>query len=255
MKLVLVLFSFGILNNANAESFHSLSIFPSILGADPAADKATPVGRPVAEESATTKLTKKTTSGAAFKKVSEEQLKEAGIKDPKKFGESWEDPSGMIWGDMAKSEDGSPLYMDHKDAEDFCKNLGAELPSGYIEDVNGGNGFPDSDSDFVRLRKYMGAKSVNGKAAPEGYVPQILPNLTYMGTATSNTIRLTSNLGISVKFPKMYDRYFWSSSIYDHPDFAYVSEGGEGINGYPRVNGPKVCLVRCVVRAANLGSK
>ena len=157
------------------------------------------------------RLTKKTASGSEFKRVSEEELKRLGIKDSKKFGEAWEDPSGMIWGDIVKKEDGSPHYMNHKDAIDYCKSIGADLPS---------------REDFVRLREYMGAKP--GRS--DGYAPQILPNLTYTDKGET------------------YSRYFWSSSV--RPDFsnsAYVFNGrlGDFDTGY-RSYDVYYLSVRCV---------
>lgn len=180
------------------------------------------------------RLTKKTVSGAEFKRVSKKVLKAAGVKDPKKFGEAWEDPSGMIWSDIIKDDDGSPLFMNQRSAEPYCKSLGAELPSGWQEDQNGKHGFPNWDSDFVRLRKYMGAEYAAGYNSPKGYTAQILPNLT-----------ITNERG------EISSRWYWSSSV--HPyyfSYAYVFYGyyggvvfnsrSYGLNG----------SVRCVVRAA-----
>ena len=172
------------------------------------------------------RLTKKTKSGAEFKRVSEEELHALGIKDTKKFGEAWQDPSGRIWSDIAKKEDGSALNMNQKDAETYCKNLGAELPSGYIEDQNGKHG--GKDSDFVALRKYMGAKSLAGYGAPEGYAPEILPNLT---------------------------GWNWSSSVLpDNTNFAYDFDGRDGlVSHYYRSSSFSFYGVRCVVRASSVG--
>jgi len=61
------------------------------------------------------------------------------------LGEAWKDPSGMIWGDTVR--DGSEgKEMLHDEATKYCKTIGAQLPS---------------REDFVRLRKYMGAKYPN----------------------------------------------------------------------------------------------
>ena len=174
-------------------------------------------------------LTEKTASGAEFKRASEEDLRAAGIKDKdmKKFGEAWVDPSGMIWSDIAKKEDGSARFMNDQDAEDYCKSMGAELPSGWQEDQNGKHGFPNRDSDFVRLRKYMGAEYAAGNDKPERYKAEILPNL---------------------------NGWHWSSSVHPvYTDDAYVFDGRDGYV----YNGVRSLVyyslsVRCVVRAARV---
>ncbi len=181
------------------------------------------------------RLTKKTASGAEFKRASEEDLKAAGIKDPKKFGEAWEDPSGMIWSDIAKKEDGSPLCMNHIDAEAYCKSLGAELPSGWQEDENGKHGYPDKDSDFVRLRKYMGAEYAAGHDTPQGYAAQILPNLTRINEEG-----------------EVLNRWYWSSSETDGTDFAYIFTDRDGDVGYGIRFFSYGTSVRCVVHAARV---
>ena len=125
--------------------------------------------------------TRRTTTGAVFTRVEREG-----------FGEAWRDPSGMIWGDIAKNADGSIRHMDQYQATEYCQSLGAQLPS---------------REDFVRLREYMGARS----GTYEGYSPQVIPNLT-------------RNEG-----GRTYSNYFWSSSV--HPGasgLAYVFDGRRG---------------------------
>ncbi|MCC7442440.1 MAG: hypothetical protein IT285_12460 [Bdellovibrionales bacterium] len=128
--------------------------------------------------------TRRTTTGAVFTRVA------AVHRD---FGESWRDPSGMIWGDIAKNANGSIRYMDQYQATEYCQNRGGQLPS---------------REDFVRLREYMGARS----GTYEGYTPQVLPNLT-------------RNVNGST-----YSNYFWSSSV--HPDVSYVAYDFGGRHGY-----------------------
>jgi hypothetical protein len=186
------------------------------------------------------RLTRKTASGSEFKRASEEDLNAAGIKDSKKFGEAWEDPSDMIWSDTAKKEDGSPLFMNHKDAEAYCKSLGAELPSGWPEDLNGKHGFPNKDSDFVRLRKYMAAEYAAGYDTPKGYAGQILPNLTTINEQG-----------------EILSRWHWSSSVHTDSNYAYVFDGRFGDVGYSNRSDDDHSVdidysVRCVVRAALL---
>ena len=76
------------------------------------------------------------------------------------LGEAWKDPSGMIWGDIAKNADGSIRYINQINADKYCKSINANLPS---------------DEDFIRLREYLGAVPNSERA--DGYTPQVLPNL------------------------------------------------------------------------------
>jgi len=178
-----------------------------------------PPGNPAPHPIADTKTTK---SGAEFNLVSEEDLRAAGITDPRKFAagstnskkalEAWEDPSGMIWGNIAENEDGSARFMNHKDATDYCNSIGAELPS---------------REDFIRFREYMGAKP----GSHEGYKPEILPNLTYIDDKGDT-----------------HTRQFWSSIRADHPNFAFyfIGQNGVIINDF-RGHVANIFSVRCVV--------
>jgi len=124
-----------------------------------------------------------------------------------KLGEAWSDPSGMIWGDIVKNKDGSEHLMNQRDATDYCKSIGADLPS---------------KEDFIRLREYMGAKSPGF----DGYTPQVLPNLTH-----------TEN--------KAYIRQFWSSSNHLHvSNYYYAMNGANGGFGFDYHT---YAAVRCVV--------
>jgi len=234
LKLVLVVFSIGILNNAKAANFHA---------ADPTSDEVSPQGRPFAEPAVAEQRTKKTTNGAEFKRVSEEQLKAAGIKDTKKFGEAWEEPEFLpngkrnknrkIWGDVARDKDGSPMWMNHAQAEKYCEDLGATLPSGYVEKLNIDN--VDEDSDFVRLRKFMGAKSKEDWGAAEGYKPQILPSLeTYE------------------KGGREFSYLFWSGSMTPHfEDSRFYFRGRDGYVSTEDRGNIDRNTVRCVVSPRN----
>jgi len=122
-----------------------------------------------------------------------------------KLGEAWRDPSGMIWGDIVKKADGTPHFMNHKDATAYCKSIGAELPSGWQSSQNKSNG--GQNSDFVRLREYMGATS----GSYDGYTPRVVPNLTHVQGGETGS------------------RYFWSSSVLpDDSNYAYVFDGRYG---------------------------
>jgi len=78
-----------------------------------------------------------------------------------RLGEAWRDPSGMIWGDIVMDQAGDDISMNHKNATEYCKSIGAKLPS---------------KEDFIRLREYFGALPGSDK----GYFPQVLPHLTYL---------------------------------------------------------------------------
>ena len=145
--------------------------------------------------------TRRTTTGAVFTRVEREG-----------FGEAWRDPSGMIWGDIAKNADGSIRHMDQYQATEYCQSLGAQLPS---------------REDFVRLREYMGARS----GTYEGYSPQVIPNLT-------------RNEG-----GRTYSNYFWSSSVPpDVSDYGYHFHGRDGDIGYAARYYDDDGAVRCAAR-------
>lgn len=153
-----------------------------------------------------------TERGFIFSKVSRAELRSMGV-DAEKFGEAWRDPSGMIWGDIIKNKDDSPRSTSQMNADKYCKEIGAQLPSGYPITLNGECGFPHTDSDFERFRKYMGAKWVEGEGIPDGYKPQVLPNLPH-----------------TVK-GKILGHYFWSSSTHDCGRVsgdAYIFNGSKG---------------------------
>ena len=192
---------------------------------------------------------RKTKTGQEFQRVSEDVLRKAGVKDVAacvgkdgKFG-AFEEPSQkdkagtpLIWcGDVARDKDGKVRTMNHADADAYCKSIGASLPTGYFESRNGKNGFPDQDSDHVRLAKLMGATDSEGK----GYSPYVqgsttqtvLPNLTTYEENRWNTTR-----------------WFWSSSVYpDSPWDAYVFYGRLGNAGYRYQYHASFVSVRCVV--------
>lgn len=59
-------------------------------------------------------------------------IKEAQFIRETKFpqlGEAWRDPSGIVWGDVVLDEAGQFKNMKYKDAESYCKKLGARLPT------------------------------------------------------------------------------------------------------------------------------
>jgi hypothetical protein len=99
-----------------------------------------------------------TASGARFVQVTLDGVPE--------FENAWRDPSGMIWGDVVKNEDGAARRFILRDAKRYCRRIGAQLPT-Y--------------EDFVRLGEYLGARGADAA----GYTPQILPNLTYDSFWTS----------------------------------------------------------------------
>jgi len=167
--------------------------------------------RPVEfSETKTTEMADGTT--VTWTRVTEVELEKLGIKDPKAFGEAWRDPSGMIWGDIVKKEDGSPRFMNQKDADAYCKSIGAQLPSGYSPDADGKYGFPKQASDFERLRRYLGRNSPYKYGVPDRYNPQVIPSLSH---TTDSEPRIAE---------EFRSRHFWSSSVKerDHLGISYV---------------------------------
>lgn len=73
------------------------------------------------------------------------------------LGEAWRDPSGVIWGDVAKNQDQTTMLMDSYSAEKYCRTLGARIPD--VDEVE-------------RLGRYFGSKP----NSLDGYEPQVLPN-------------------------------------------------------------------------------
>ena len=97
------------------------------------------------------------------------------------FGESWRDPSGMIWS-TAFMYDGNVARMSQPEAEKLCLQLGARLPSA---------------TDYERLPPAASCSCgvVNGEIFDNGsYRPQILPRLDlfYFWTSTVR-VGLTGN--------------------------------------------------------------
>lgn len=173
----------------------------------------------------------KARSGSEFVQVSQEELDALGMEETEKFGESWKDPRGTIWGDAAKKKDGSFLLLTQEDAECYCEGLGASLPSGYPGVVKGKFGFPKEDSDYGRLQIYLGGGPVDSYNRPYFYWPQILPNLT------------------STKEDEQTELCFWSNSIPTGlgSDSAFTFNGRYGID-YIVLRTHAKCAVRCVVR-------
>jgi hypothetical protein len=129
------------------------------------------------------------------------------------LGEAWRDESAMIWGDILMNPDDSIRYLNHEEADEYSKKIGAQLPS---------------EGDFTRLREYMGAKS----GIYEGYTPQVLPHLV-------------RNQG-----GKVLSNFFWSSTTeWFHYHLGYVF-GGK-IGGFGIVNrlfDDDFTSARCVVQ-------
>jgi len=128
-----------------------------------------------------------------------------------RLGEAWQDPSGMIWSDIAKKYDGTPRFLTLAGAEKYCKDLGAKLPSVH---------------DFIRLRGYMGAKS----GSSEGYLPQIFSEVKYRANEEPmSRYYITSSL-----LPGYRDRVYSFGGFNGEIDWGYCDAGNVG-------------LVRCVV--------
>jgi|GEM_PF-2425581 len=108
------------------------------------------------------------------------------VSHPRSGKEVWIDESGMIWTDVARKKDGSLRPMTLKEAEVYCEKIQAKLPSAYPEELNGKEGLPNRDSDFVRLNKIMMATSEYSKP-PTYFKAQVLPGLMAGGFLWSST--------------------------------------------------------------------
>jgi hypothetical protein len=86
------------------------------------------------------------TSGAEFKLDKSHPL----------LGVAYRDPSGLIWGELVK-KDGQIKVMKRKDAEKYCKSLGARLPT---------------IGEIKALGKFL------GKDSPRGYDPYLADGKT-----------------------------------------------------------------------------
>jgi hypothetical protein len=80
------------------------------------------------------------------------------------LGVGWRDPTGMIWGEIVKNEDGSLRTFYQREALEYCQALGLQLPS---------------FDDLWRLRAYQGGTTERYAGLPDqgdysGYSPQIL---------------------------------------------------------------------------------
>jgi hypothetical protein len=156
---------------------------------------------------------------ATFTRVPEEELRQF-VLNPKKFGEAWEDPSGVVWGDTARDQNGNAIEMTRAKASNYCADIGASLPT---------------REQFEQLAKYLGGErrtffSAGGypRSYIEGYKPQILPNLTY-----------EDKWGTS-------GYCFWASLYPYDSDEAYFFFGGGGDISWVEVTDEKA--VRCVAR-------
>ena len=108
----------------------------------------------------------------------------------KREADGWRDLglNGKLWLDGIKTN------VTQYDAVSFCANQNKDLPSGYHRELNGKNGFPNQDSDFV----------------------------------------VADSHGIREVFKDMGGRRFWSASVFPgSPDYAFVfSYGGDVVSGY-----------------------
>ncbi len=91
------------------------------------------------------------------------------------MGQAWQDPSGTIWSDLLRTNDGIPEWMTYWEAKKFCQDLGGTLPT---------------KADYIRLIGFMGAIGEN----LQRFTPQILPHLqedTWLGDLDSNDYSAT----------------------------------------------------------------
>lgn len=114
------------------------------------------------------------------------------------FGRAWRDESDTVWSARVKGKREAPWFATHGEAKAHCKRLEGKLPSGWEPNDNDTHG--GKDSDFVRLRRYMGA----AESTAAGYQARVMSSLTD-GEA----------------------KYYWSATNGD-PDHALVFEVASG---------------------------
>lgn len=116
----------------------------------------------------------------------------------------WKDIiTGTIWFENGITS------MHQRKAAKYCKEQGQYLPSGWPEDQNGKNGFPNFDSDFVSAIKH----------------------------------------DIREVFLDKNDDWSWSSTVHpDFSDYAYGNNGRSGYVRYVRRDFSCIGSVRCVAR-------
>ncbi len=144
----------------------------------------------------------------------------AQVTDPavvKVLGESWRDPSGLVWGDLVKKADGSPNYMSWYAAETYCASKGARLPS---------------QAEQKTLGIYLDALY---KISTDG---------TFEYDESGNVLFRYDYRGYQAKIlPHIADEWIWSNApLPRDSDGAFVFNGGGVYYGNRYVNG----AVRCV---------
>ncbi len=63
------------------------------------------------------------------------------------LGETYRDPSGLIWGSNVTTPQGKIKYMTQHDAEKYCQSIGAQLPT---------------KEEFKQLATYLGQDTARG---------------------------------------------------------------------------------------------
>jgi hypothetical protein len=128
----------------------------------------------------------------------------AQVTDPavvKDLGESWRDPSGLVWGDLVKKADGSNNYMSWYAAETYCASKGARLPS---------------QAEQAKLGIYLGALNKN---STDG---------TFVYDESGNVLFRYDYHGCQAKIlPHLADAWIWSNAPLPRgSDGAFVFNGG-----------------------------
>lgn len=195
-------------------------------------------------------------SGKMFKSVSEDELSKLGIGDPKAFGEAWEDSRGLIWGDVIRKKDGSILFMTQPAAQAFCKEIGAELPTGGPGGIKAGCTFcvgpvckvdkKHRDSDFENLRNDLMTTltPLRGRASLI-YIPQFLPHLK---TQVSSHPINPKNYFAALPPPVRY--FYWSSTTPGcggRTQDKFVFDGQSGVHYMKPIDRENIAT-RCVLR-------
>jgi hypothetical protein len=120
------------------------------------------------------------------------------------LGEAWRDEAGVVWGDLAKDPSGRPLQLVHSSeylaqigvplpageigAVEYCRSLGAELPTGVdIERLFQMMSTLSYDEWLVEIRKCEENWEPNVDCRPRSFVQQVLPNFEGFNIISSAT--------------------------------------------------------------------
>ncbi len=154
------------------------------------------------------------------------------------LGEAYTDPSGLIWGATARDAQGQIRMMNQQAAVDYCKTIGARLPTIY---------------EFVQLTKYRGADNFSAdgnckiskgkwcKHSINSYEDLLATN--DYGLDKVNTLLVLPGIAPVIDLKPGEFGWYWTSTDDDDGIFFW---GFSGVDGELRVawnfRGPVICV-------------